>query len=109
MGSSSLRYIPSALLTIALLGSIYFVYSFISPGIFTSQTILLLLSGTCLIFMALIISLPSAESWFVDKLSENTVLYWGAILVVLIAALILFQQGIASGGVDYTNYMAQNA
>lgn len=62
-----------------------------------------------MIFTALIISFPRVESWFVSKLSENTFLYWSIILVLLLIALMLFQQGIASGGFDYANYMAQNA
>lgn len=109
MEKTALRYLPTALLLIALLGSLYFVYSFISAGFFSFQTISLIVAGSVLVLAAMIVSIPSMESWFADKILENTILYWGVILVILITSIVLLQQGVASGGAEYANYMAQNA
>lgn len=109
MDRSLFRYAPPLFLLFEFLSLLYFVYGFFKPGIFTFQTIALLLLATLMALLSFIVSLPRIESLFVEKFYESKVVYWAIIIVLFLIAGLFFLEGVASGGVDYTNYIAQNA
>lgn len=109
MADSVARYIPTGILVLALAGLSYLNYGFLTAGIFSSQTLTMLISGTLVLLISTIVSAPTIESLFREKVSDNKLAYWGFIAALLLIAAILVIQGVLSGGVDYSNAVASNS
>ena len=104
-----IRYLLLIAIFLVFINSVYMFTNFLVPGIFSSNTMALIVSSTMILFAAFLLSLPRFERIFARKISESTSLYWIVTAMLVAISIGLLLQGVASGGVDYANYMEQSA
>lgn len=105
MSGSLLRKIPSIFVAIFCIGFVYLEYSFVSTGIFSLWTLLLISFALVLSILAFGLSTEKGGAFFKSKTGLLRA-YWPTVIFLLIAAVIVAYIGILSGGTDYTAYMS---
>lgn len=104
-----LRYLFTALLGALSASIAYLGTAFVFSSGFSLMTEITIFVSSLLMSAAALLSFERFEECFLEKTGYSSAVYWLLIVLLIFLAVMVAYAGIAQGGTEYTEFMAQQA